>query len=212
MRAALYCRVSTTEQTNANQLLQLRQFAQSQAWNVVAEYCDEISGAKGEKNRPAFREMFVAASRREFDVLIFWSLDRLSREGVLPTLQYLNRLSSYGIKWRSFTELYIDSCGVFADAVISIMAVIARQENIRRSERTKAGLARARAQGRPLGRRRVQVDRDLIQQLRAAGLSWDAISVETGISRSCCQRAVHPLEEQARREAEIQKLSAPACG
>jgi DNA invertase Pin-like site-specific DNA recombinase len=112
MRAALYCRVSTAEQNNENQVLQLRQFAESQGWNVVAEYKDEVSGSKSDKERPAFREMFIAASRRQFDVLLFWSLDRLSREGVLPTLQYLNRLSSHGIKWRSFTEQYIDSCGV----------------------------------------------------------------------------------------------------
>jgi len=71
---------------------------------------------------------------------------RLSREGVLSTLTYLQRLTSYGIKWRSFTEQYIDSCGVFADAVISIMAVIAKQENIRRSERTRAGLCESRSE------------------------------------------------------------------
>src|SRR5437868_4753375 len=189
MRAALYCRVSTAEQNNENQLLQLRRFAESQGWVIVAEYTDEVSGAKSEKDRPAFREMFATASRREFDVLLFWSLDRLSREGVLPTLHYLNRLSNYGIKWRSFSEQYIDSCGVFADAVISIMAVIARQENIRRSERTRAGLERARAQGRPLGRRRVQVDAEQIRLLRISGLSWEDIARQTGITRTTCQRA-----------------------
>src|SRR5689334_19584267 len=153
MRAALYARVSTADQTNENQLLQLRQFAASQGWIIVAQYSEQVTGSKTDKDRPALRQMFEAASKREFDVLLFWSLDRLSREGVLPTLQYLNRLTSYGIKWRSLTEQYIDSCGIFADAVISIMAVIARQENVRRSERTKAGLARARDKGKILGRR-----------------------------------------------------------
>ena len=119
MRVAIYCRVSTAEQTVENQLGRLRQFAASQGWDIAAEFCDEVSGSKSEKARPAFRQMFEAASRREFDVLLFWSLDRLSREGVLPTLTYLQRLTSYGIKWRSVTEQYIDSCGVFADAVTS---------------------------------------------------------------------------------------------
>jgi DNA invertase Pin-like site-specific DNA recombinase len=98
--------------------------------------------------------MFEAASRRQFDVLLFWSLDRLSREGVLPTLTYLQRLTNYGFQWRSFTEQYIDSCGIFADAVISTMAVIAKQENVRRSERTPAGLECVKRAGKTLARPR----------------------------------------------------------
>src|SRR5437016_678541 len=96
--------------------------------------------------------MFEDASRRRFDVLLFWALDRLSREGVLETLQHLNRLTSYGVAWRSFTEQFFDSCGPFRDAVIAIMATLAKQERVKRSERTKAGLARARAAGKALGR------------------------------------------------------------
>ena len=150
----------------------------------------EVTGSKGEKARPAFRQMFEAASRREFDVLLFWSLDRLSREGVLPTLTYLQRLTSYGIKWRSFTEQYIDSCGVFADAVISIMAVIAKQENIRRSERTRAGLARVRASGRRLGppRRLNGQHTAAIASLRGQGLSGRAIARQLCISEGSVRR------------------------
>jgi DNA invertase Pin-like site-specific DNA recombinase len=123
-------------------------------------------------------------------VLLFWSLDRLSREGVLPTLTYLQRLTSYGIKWRSFTEQYIDSCGVFADAVISIMAVIAKQENIRRSERTRAGLARVRAAGKQLGppRRLNGQHTAAITSLRSQGLSGRAIARRMGISEGSVRR------------------------
>ena len=81
--------------------------------------------------------MFSDASKRKFSVLLFWSLDRFSREGVLETLQHLNRLTSYGVNYRSFTEQYFDSCGVFRDAVISILATIAKQERIRISARAK---------------------------------------------------------------------------
>src|SRR5260370_27755626 len=101
--------------------------------------------------------MFKVASQRKFDVLIVWSLDRLSREGVLETLQHLNRLTSYGVNYRSFTEQYFDSCGIFKDAVISILATVAKQGRIRISERVRAGLATAKARGVKLGRPRVQV-------------------------------------------------------
>src|SRR5215470_14557366 len=113
MKCALYGRISTTRQETENQLLQLRQFAATQGWQIVAEYTDEMSG--GTADRPQFKAMFAAASRREFDCLLFWSLDRLSREGVLETLQHLNRLTSYGVAWRSLAEQYLDSCGAFRD-------------------------------------------------------------------------------------------------
>jgi DNA invertase Pin-like site-specific DNA recombinase len=92
------------------------------------------SGKDGERQQ--FKALFAAASRREFDSVLFGSLDRFSREGVFETLQYLQRLTGYGVGYRSFTEQYLDSCGMFKDAVISILAVIARQERVRLSERT----------------------------------------------------------------------------
>ena len=199
MKAAIYSRVSTRDQDNENQLLQLRQFAASQGWELVGEYCDEVSGATSE--RPQFQRMFEDASRHRFEVLLFWSLDRLSREGVLETLQHLNRLTSYGIGWRSYTEMYLDSTGIFRDAVIGILAAVAKQERVRRSERTRAGLEKARSKGAVLGRRRVQVDAEAIRQLHSTGLSWGAIARQTGIARSTCQRAAagvqSPHAEQA---------------
>jgi DNA invertase Pin-like site-specific DNA recombinase len=110
---------------------------------------------KDERQRPQFRKMLAASSRREFDLVLFWALDRFSREGVLPTLHHLQRLDQYGVAWRSYTEQYLDSTGMFKDAVISIMATIAKQENLRRSERVRAGLARAKRQGIRLGRPQV---------------------------------------------------------
>ena len=94
-RVALYGRVSTKDkgQEVQNQLRQLREFAAHSGWTIVAEYIDHESG-KG-SDREQFQAMFDAASKRQFDVLLFWSLDRLSREGVLPTLQHLQRLTSY---------------------------------------------------------------------------------------------------------------------
>jgi DNA invertase Pin-like site-specific DNA recombinase len=154
-RIAVYTRVSTGRQDAENQAAQLQDFAAKQGWTITHELTDVVTGSKSEKDRPQFKRLFELASRREFDLVLFWALDRFSREGVLPTLLHLQRLDGYGVAWRSFTEQYIDSTGIFKDAVISIMATIAKQENIRRSERVRAGLARAKRQGSRFGRPRV---------------------------------------------------------
>src|ERR1039458_4392759 len=117
---ALYCRVSTSKQTNENQLPELRAFAERQGWTVVKEYVDTITGS-GKRKREAFDDMMDAASRHEFDLLLFWKLDRFSRAGVRQTLVYLTKLDGWNVGWRSFQEQWFDSCGPFKDAVISIM-------------------------------------------------------------------------------------------
>jgi DNA invertase Pin-like site-specific DNA recombinase len=187
MNCGLYVRVSTNNQETENQLGQLRDFAGKQGWTLVAEYPDEATGKNSDRTQ--FQRMFRDASQRKFDVLLFWSLDRLSREGALETLQHLNRLSGYGVQWRSFTEWYLDSTGTFRDAIVSILATLAKQERIRLSERTKAGLERARKQGKILGRPRADVDAAEIRALRARGLSWGAIGRRTGLARATCQKA-----------------------
>ena len=188
MKIAIYARVSTKDkgQDTENQLAQLREFASKQGWQIVAEFVDRETGSKSD--RVEFQAMFEAASQRKFDLLLFWALDRLSREGVLETLQHLNRLTSYGVGFRSFTEQYFDSCGIFRDAVISILATIAKQERIRLSERTKAGLAQARRNGRQIGRPRLTVQSSEIARLRASGLSLRAIARQLGISEGSVRR------------------------
>src|SRR4029077_10970496 len=109
-------------------------------------------GTGSTDERTAFQAMFKDASQRKFDLLLFWALDRLSREGVLETLQHLSRLTSYGVGYRSFTEQYFDSCGIFKDAVIAIIATVAKQERVRISLRVRAGLEVARRKGKRIGR------------------------------------------------------------
>jgi DNA invertase Pin-like site-specific DNA recombinase len=152
MKVAIYARVSTDDkgQDPLNQLLQLREFALKQGWTIVAEYTDEISAKNGD--RKGFKAMWKDAAAHRFECLLFWSLDRLTREGTLATLTYLRRLKDHGIAFKSYTEQYIDSLGVFSDAIIGILGAIAEQERIRISDRTKAGLARVRAKGVSLGR------------------------------------------------------------
>src|SRR5260370_24916824 len=178
MRIAIYGRVSTKDkgQEVENQLVQLREFLARQGWTVVREFIDHESGSRAD--RPRFKEMFQDASQRRFDLVLFWSLDRLSREGGLQTLNYLNRLTGHGVGYRSFTEQYFDYCGIFKDAVIAIMATVAKHERLRISERTKAGLENARRKGIPLGRRRVRVDVVRLKHLLADGQSYEQIARE----------------------------------
>ena len=186
MRICIYSRVSSDKQDAQNQLRQLRAFAATQGWKVVREFQDVASGKNGDRQQ--FKALFVAASRREFDSVLFWSLDRFSREGVFETLRYLQTLTQYGVGYRSFTEQYLDSCGMFRDAVVSILAVIAKQERVRLSERTLAGLARARSQGRVGGRPRAKCDVPTLLALRKSGKSLAFIGAELGLSKMTVSR------------------------
>lgn len=191
MKIAIYARVSTKDgrQDTENQLRQLRDFANSQSWTVVHEFVDRASGKRGDREQ--FQSMLGAASRREFDVLLFWSLDRLSREGTVETLNHLQRLTGYGVNYRSFTEQYLDSTGIFKEAVIGILAAVAKQERVRLSERTIAGLERARAQGRVGGRPRTSDNPIVVRKLtrlRQQGKSIRTIASVLGLSTGTVQK------------------------
>jgi DNA invertase Pin-like site-specific DNA recombinase len=196
MMTAIYARVSTKDgrQDAENQLRQLRQFAATQNWTVVHEYVDKASGKRGDREQ--FQKMFDAASRREFDVLIFWSLDRLSREGTVETLNHLQRLTGYGVNYRSFTEQYLDSTGIFKEAVIGILAAVAKQERVRLSERTIAGLERARAKGNIGGRPKKSDDYKLVQRVekaRSEGKSIRAIAEEFEIATGTVMKLIREM-------------------
>ena len=184
MKVALYARVSTRDgrQTTENQLMQLRAFAGTQGWEIGHEYVDQASGKRSEREQ--FQKMFAAASRREFDVLLFWSLDRLSREGTVETLNHLQRLTGYGVNYRSFTEQYLDSTGIFKEAVIGILPPW-RSRSASGSERVVAGLERAKAHGRVGGRPKAEDDYRFaatVKRLREGGSSLRTIAEATGIA------------------------------
>lgn len=181
MNAAIYTRVSgkSNRQDAESQAIQLREYCQRQGWEYV-EYTDRQTGTKSD--RAAFTMLFEDARLKKFDIVLFWALDRFSREGTLQTLQHLQRLDSYGVQWKSFTEQYLDSTGMFRDAVIAILATIAKQEHARLSERVVAGLRRAQRNGVRLGRPERIVSKDKVIRLRAEGRSMRQIATSCGVS------------------------------
>jgi DNA invertase Pin-like site-specific DNA recombinase len=191
MIVALYARVSTKDkgQSTENQVPELRRFAQAHGYTIYQEYVEEESGGTGQ--RPAFQALLADAHRRRFDLVLFWSLDRFSREGVLPTLQYLNQLESWGVGYRSLTEQYLDSTGLFKEAIISVLATLAKQERIRLSERTKAGMARRADQGVKMGPpAKAPAVVEEVRRLKAEGKSNYAISKALVISASTVAKYV----------------------
>jgi DNA invertase Pin-like site-specific DNA recombinase len=191
-RVALYARVSTKDgrQDTENQLIELREYCAKQGWSVAGEYVDHETG--GTSKRPHFQRMFADARTRKFDLVLFWSLDSFSREGVSATLKHLERLTAAGVNWRSHKEEYLDSCGIFRDAVLSILATIAKQERVRRSERAAAAIARLRRKGTTehLGRPRLVVDRTKARRLHEQGRSVREVAAEMGLSVSTAYRIV----------------------
>jgi DNA invertase Pin-like site-specific DNA recombinase len=195
IKCAIYVRVSTDDgrQDTQNQLLMLHKYAEQQNWPVVRVYQDHAS-AKSD-DREAFQRMLDDGGKHRFNTLLFWSLDRLSRQGVLPTLYLLQRFTKLGINYCSYSEQYLDSCGMFRDAVISILATIAKQERLRISERTKAGLERQKTTGKPgpkgfygPGHPLVEFDVDLAVKLRNDNLSYAQIAEQLAVSKTTIYR------------------------
>ncbi|MBD1865588.1 MULTISPECIES: recombinase family protein [Trichocoleus] len=186
IRAALYLRVSTTDkgQETDNQLLQLKEFCDRQGWSIAFTYVDRESGRKGRRERGDFSRMFEDAGKRKFDVLVFWSLDRFSREGIRKTIAYLQQLDHLKVKFKSYTEPLLDTENeLVAHIVLGVLAYLAQQEAVKISERTKAGLQRVRVQGKTLGRPDgFEQWKDQLVNMSAAGYSQGRIARETGLA------------------------------
>jgi DNA invertase Pin-like site-specific DNA recombinase len=150
--------------------------------------------------------MIRDAAKKEWDVVVFWALDRFTPEGTLETVKNLVLLESRGIHWRSCTEPWIDSANPHCSANISMLASLAKQEQVRIQERARAGLRSARIfgtmSGRPVGRPKAVFDKAKAVELRRAGLSWGKIARQLGTSVASVRRACKSLSEpeQLRRQ------------
>src|SRR5262245_27957106 len=153
MRVAIYARVSTDDkgQDPENQLTQLREWCASSGHTIINEYTDYQTG-KTDK-REQFNLLFQDAHRRQFDLVVFWALDRFSREGMVPTILHLQRLASCGVGFHSFTEPHLATDSeLVRNILLALLASLAKVEAQKISERTKAGMARAKAKGKRIGR------------------------------------------------------------
>lgn len=153
MKIAIYTRVSTREkQTTENQILQLKEFCIKSNYEIYNIYNDVISGK--ETSRPGFDKLFIDAHKKLFDLVLFWDFSRFSRAGTYHTLMKLKELDNLNIKWKSYSEPYIDSAGQFKDVIISVLSSVAKAEREKISLRTIAGIERAKKEGKQLGKRK----------------------------------------------------------
>lgn len=180
-RAALYVRVSTVDQHPETQLNELRQFAAQRGLQIVQEYVDHgFCGARA--RRPALDEMMEDARRHKFDVLMVWSCDRLARN-TKHLLQTLDELNGMGIQFMSQREA-IDTEGPLGRAIIVIVSAMAELERCIIIERVRAGMRRAKLEGRQIGRLRLDVDREQVVNDRRSGMSLTQVAKKHGISRA----------------------------
>jgi DNA invertase Pin-like site-specific DNA recombinase len=188
-RVALYLRVSTSDQTVENQRRELRAIAERHGWQVVAEFADEgISGTKGREKRPGYDRLCRGIVRREFDQVAAWSVDRLGRS-LQDLVVFLGELHAKGV------DLYLHQQGLdtgtpAGKAMFQMMGVFAEFERAMIVERVKAGLSRARAQGRRLGRPKIagKTERAIRDALAGGKTGILKIAAEHGVGSGTVQR------------------------
>ena len=197
-RAALYLRVSSVDQHPETQLHDLRQMATQRGLEIVTEYTDRISGAKA--RRPGLDRMMADARRGRFDVLMVWAFDRIARS-VVHFLQVLDELNHLGIEFVSFRE-QIDTGGPLGRAIVIIVGAVAELERNLIVERVRAGMRRAKLEGRHIGRPALELDRAAIVRDRRCGHSLGQIAKAHRVSRATIHKVVH---EEMAPETAVQK-------
>jgi DNA invertase Pin-like site-specific DNA recombinase len=191
-RAVLYMRVSTLDQHPETQLHDLRGLAAQRGFQITKEYTDRISGAKAK--RPGLDQLLFDARRGLFDIVVIWAFDRLARS-VKHLLEVLDELNHLKVEFVSFRE-NIDTGGPLGRAIIVIIGAIAELERNLIIERVRAGMRRARLEGRHIGRPQLELDRAAIVRSRAHGQSLGQLAKTFRVSRSTISRVLD--EEKAR--------------
>jgi DNA invertase Pin-like site-specific DNA recombinase len=194
-RAALYMRVSTLDQHPETQLYDLRQMASQRGYQIVEEYTDRISGAKAK--RPGLDAMMRDARRGRFEIVLVWASDRIARS-VKHFLEVLDELNRLNIEFVSFRE-QIDTGGPLGRAVVVIIGAIAELERNLIVERVRAGMRRAKLEGRHIGRKPLDLDREAILRDRQRGHSLSQLAKGHLVSRATIHRV---LQEHARTNLE----------
>jgi DNA invertase Pin-like site-specific DNA recombinase len=191
---AIYARVSTDDkgQDPENQLRELRDWVINSGHTVSREYVDYDSGRKGAEKRKQFAALFDDAAKRKFDCVLFWALDRFSREGMAQTIIHLQRLSSNGVAFHSYTESHLATDNeLVRNILLALLSSLAKVEAQKISQRTRAGMSRARAKGVKLGRPKLRLElRQKIAQRAAKGETPYAIAKALHIDRHTAAKYV----------------------
>jgi DNA invertase Pin-like site-specific DNA recombinase len=190
--AALYCRVSTADQHPETQLYDLREMARQRGYEIVREYTDTISGAKSK--RPGLDQLLADARRRRFETVIVAAFDRVARN-VRHFLEVLDELNHLGIGFVSLRE-NIDTGGPLGRAMVVIVGAIAELEKSLIVERIKAGMRRAKLEGRRLGRAPLNIDHNALVRDRLSGMSLTNVAKKYRVSRASVVRFVRESHRQ----------------
>jgi DNA invertase Pin-like site-specific DNA recombinase len=185
-RAVLYTRVSSVDQHPETQLCDLRPLAAARGYEIVGEYTDTISGSKAK--RPGLDRLMADARRGRFDVVLVWAFDRMARS-VKHFLEILDDLNRLNVEFVSFRE-NIDTGGPLGRAMVIIVGAIAELEKSLIVERVKAGMRRAKLEGRQIGRSRLDMNREQIVHDRRTGMSLTQVAKKHGISRASVCRVM----------------------
>jgi DNA invertase Pin-like site-specific DNA recombinase len=189
-RAALYLRVSTVDQHPENQLHDLRTLVLQRGYEIINTYEDRISGAKAK--RPGLDRMRNDARRARFDLVLVWAFDRIARS-TRHFLEILDELNHLTIEFVSFRE-NIDTGGPLGRAMVVIIGAIAELERNLIVERIRAGMRRARLDGRQIGRKPLEVDRAGLLRDRSKGKSYNDLAASYGISKASVGRVIKDAE------------------
>ncbi len=186
-RAALYCRISTGDQHLEIQLLDLREMAKQRGYEVVREFTDIISGSKS--RRPGLDQLMADARRHRFDIVLVAAFDRIARN-VRHFLDVLDELNHLGIEFVSKRE-NVDTSGPLGRAMLTIVGAISELERSLIVERVRAGMRRAKLEGRRIGRAPLDIDRAQVVADRLAGMSLTSVAKKYHVSRATVCRLVN---------------------
>jgi DNA invertase Pin-like site-specific DNA recombinase len=179
-RAAIYARVSTGGQHLETQLLDLREMARQRGFEIVLEYTDIISGAKSK--RPGLDQLMADARRHRFDIVLVAAFDRIARN-VRHFSDALDELNHLGIEFVSKRE-NIDTSGPLGRAMLTIVGAISELERSLIVERVRAGMRRAKLEGRRIGRAPLDIDRQQVVADRRSGMSLTEVAKKYHVSRA----------------------------
>ncbi len=188
MRAAIYARVSTTDQDNSLQIAELTEYVRRRGWQLASVYQDTLSGCRGD--RPGLDRLMQDARLRRFDVVVVWKLDRFGRS-LVHCVSAIQELAGLGIRFIAASQgLDTDESNPASKLLLHILAAVAEFERELIRERVQAGVRRAQAQGKRIGRPRRVFDREEVHRLRRQGLSIAKIARKMGLGVGTVARAL----------------------